>query len=69
MLWWPPGRRDTDGVWARYWYERVERSSGFEPVPGDAEAGADAALPSALAAIEAQCRPLYERLRRHRLRA
>jgi hypothetical protein len=69
MLWWPPGRRDTDGVWARHWYERVERSSGFEPVPGDVEAGADAALPSALASIEAQCRPLYERLHRYRLRA
>jgi Sulfotransferase domain len=69
MLWWPPGRRDTDGVWARHWYDRVERSSGFEPVPEDAEAGADAALPPALAAIEAQCRPLYERLRQYRLRA
>jgi hypothetical protein len=68
MLWWAPGRRDTDGVWARHWYDRVERSSGFEPVPGDTEVGADAVLPPALAAIEAQCRPLYERLRRHRLR-
>ena len=30
MLWWPPGRRDTDGIWAQYWYDRVERSTGFE---------------------------------------
>jgi hypothetical protein len=69
MLWWPPGRRDTDGVWARHWYERVERSSGFETDPAGSESGADAALPPVLAAIEAQCRPLYERLRQHRLRA
>lgn len=31
MLSWPPGRRETDGVWAKYWYENVERSTGFEP--------------------------------------
>jgi hypothetical protein len=67
MLWWPPGRRDTDGVWAQHWYDRVERSSGFEPVPFVGDSGT--ALPPALAAIEAQCRPLYERLWQHRLHA
>jgi len=30
MLTWPPGRRDTDGVWAPHWYEAVERSTGFQ---------------------------------------
>ena len=25
MLSWPPGRRATDGVWAKHWYEAVER--------------------------------------------
>jgi Sulfotransferase domain len=30
MLSWPPGPRASDGVWARYWYEAVLRSSGFE---------------------------------------
>lgn len=64
MLWWPPGRRNTDGIWARHWYDRVDRSSGFEPPPASDEA----ALSPRLAAIEAQCRPLYERLREHRLR-
>ena len=67
MLWWPPGRRETDGIWAKHWYDRVERSTGFEPTaPGDAD---DTELAPRLAAIEAQCRPLYERLREHRLRA
>lgn len=67
MLWWPPGRRDTDGVWAPHWYDRVERSTGFEaPAADDAT---PTALPPRLAAIEAQCRPLYERLREHSLRA
>jgi hypothetical protein len=69
MLWWPPGGRATDGVWARHWYERVERSSGFESAPAGPGSAEDAPLAPALAAIEAQCRPMYERLRQHRLRA
>lgn len=65
MLSWPPGRRATDGVWARHWYERVERSTGFEAD----EAALPPRLEGRLAELEAQCRPLYEHLRAHRLRA
>jgi len=65
MLSWPPGRRATDGVWARHWYERVEQSTGFER-PRAVEA---AKLEGRLAELEAQCRPLYEKLHAHRLRA
>jgi len=65
MLAWPPGRRDTDGIWAPWWYSRVEESTGFERPP----AQPPAPLPEELRAIEAQCRPLYDRLWRHRLRA
>ena len=31
MLKWPRGKRKSDGVWAKYWYGNVERSSGFKP--------------------------------------
>jgi hypothetical protein len=31
MLAWPAGPRDTDGIWAKYWYDSVEASTGFEP--------------------------------------
>ncbi len=31
MLTWPPGPRESDGVWAPYWYDAVQRSTGFEP--------------------------------------
>ncbi|TLU65267.1 hypothetical protein FE810_08205 [Thalassotalea litorea] len=31
MLSWPAGKRDSDGVWAPHWYQRVEASTGFEP--------------------------------------
>jgi Sulfotransferase domain len=70
MLWWPAGRRDSDGIWARHWYDRVEQSTGFEvPAARMPEAVAAEPLPPAVAEIAAQCRPLYERLRAHRLRA
>jgi hypothetical protein len=70
MLSWPAGRRDTDGIWARHWYDRVEQSTGFEtPSAKPAVTVETKTLPPAMAAIEAQCRPLYEKLREHRLRA
>ncbi len=65
MLSWPPGRRDTDGAWAKYWYEKVESSTGFEPrQPATAQPVA-----AEVARLEAECRPLYEKLHAHRLRA
>ena len=62
MLHWPAGRRDTDGVWAPYWYESVWRSTGFGRYrpPGQA-------LPAELAALAEQCQPYYDRLHAHRL--
>jgi len=65
MLAWPPGRRSSDGIWAKYWYDRVERSTGFEAPPAtDVLRG----LPPRLEALDAQCQPLYQRLHAHRLR-
>jgi hypothetical protein len=71
MLSWPAGRRATDGCWAKHWYDRVERSTGFEtPAPARETARpVERSMPPAVAEIEARCRPLYERLRAHRLRA
>jgi hypothetical protein len=34
MLAWPPGRRDTDGLWASHWYQTVQASTGFGPAEG-----------------------------------
>ena len=57
MLAWPPGRRDSDGVWGQYWYDAVWRSTGFtEYRPRDPR------LDSQAAAVAEACRPLYERL-------
>jgi hypothetical protein len=65
MLAWPPGPRASDGVWAKVWYDSVERSSGF----AEPRAGATIEdLPDSLRPLAAAARPLYERLAAHRLR-
>jgi hypothetical protein len=66
MLAWPPGRRDSDGVWAPVWYAEVEKSTGFAPPAPDP--GFDD-LPDSLKPIAEAARPLYERLARHKLAA
>jgi hypothetical protein len=63
MLGWPPGRRDTDGVWGPYWYDSVWRSTGFGPYRPPA-----GPLPARLVPLAERCLPYYERLYPHRLR-
>ena len=58
MLHWPPGRRATDGIWAKYWYDAVEKSTGFEP-----DRPRDRRVAAALQPLLAECLPLYEELR------
>jgi hypothetical protein len=57
MLHWPPGPRDSDGVWAPYWYSAVLDSTGFEPY----RAREVELQGAALEAVE-RSRPHYERL-------
>jgi hypothetical protein len=57
MLTWPDGPRDSDGVWAPYWYGSVWRSTGFEPY-----AKRDVQLIGEGAAAAERCRADYERL-------
>ena len=63
MLSWPPGQRDSDGIWAPHWYDAVNRSTGFgparpTPVLDDAH----------LRKLEEQAMPIYDRLAAHALR-
>lgn len=63
MLSWEAGPRPTDGVWAKYWYDAVERSTGFQPyVPKGEEVPADRQ------ALLETCQFYYDRLAEHRLR-
>jgi hypothetical protein len=65
MLRWPPGRRASDGIWAPYWYAKVENSTGFEP---PAATKSHDALPSSLRNIADVARPYYERLSHVKIR-
>jgi hypothetical protein len=62
MLSWPPGRRDTDGVWSKYWYAEVEKSTGFRPYQSKA-----IELPPHLQALCERCMTHYDLLHQHRL--
>ena len=31
MLSWEPGPKPEDGVWSKYWYDRLHETTGFEP--------------------------------------
>ena len=63
MLSWPPGLRETDGVWAKHWYGEVAQSTGFAPYRVQR-----AEVPERLREIEARCRECYDRLYQFRLR-
>jgi hypothetical protein len=64
MLAWHAGPRETDGVWAPYWYAAVEASTGFEPYRRR-----HVELDDAQAGLVDECRPYYEKLYALRLRA
>jgi hypothetical protein len=62
MLSWSVGRRETDGVWAKYWYDAVERSTGFELYqPKQVEA------PAHLQPLLEEAEALYQSLSSYRL--
>ena len=62
MLSWPPGLRDTDGIWAKYWYDEVARSTSFQPYRPKNEP-----VPERLREIHDRCRECYDRLYQYRL--
>jgi hypothetical protein len=63
MLSWPPGPRETDGIWARYWYAEVERSTSFQPWRER-----KIEVPKSLRDVHDRCLAIYEQLYKHRLR-
>jgi hypothetical protein len=62
MLSWPPGLRETDGIWAKYWYDDVARSTSFQPYKPR-----EGLIPDRLREIHEQCRECYEQLYQYRL--
>ena len=63
MLHWPPGPRDSDGIWAPHWYAHVWESTGFE-----APVAKEISLSGAAADVAEECQPHFERLHALRMR-
>src|SRR5207249_5817040 len=62
MLSWPPGLRDTDGIWAKHWYGEVAKTTSFQPYRPTASE-----VPARLREIHQQCCECYGRLYEYRL--
>ena len=63
MLSWPAGLRETDGIWAKHWYDAVAKSTSFErykPREGN--------IPHLLCDVYEKCQECYERLYELRLK-
>ena len=62
MLSWPPGLRETDGMWAKYWYGEVAKTTSFQSYrPTDQQ------VPERFREIYEACCDCYERLYEWRL--
>jgi hypothetical protein len=57
MLHWPAGARPEDGLWAKYWYDSVHRSTGFAPYKAKTSP-----FPEDLKPLLAECQPYYDKL-------
>lgn len=64
MLSWPPGFRESDGIWAPHWYGEVAKSTGFAPYRPHPRQ-----VPAAFRAVFDECLACYDRLYSRRLQA
>ena len=64
MLSWPKGARESDGVWAKYWYDSVWNSTGFS-----AYREKQYQLNAKDQEIANRARPYYEELYQYRLQS
>jgi hypothetical protein len=62
MLSWPPGPRETDGIWAKYWYDSLLKTTSFQPYKPK-----DDPVPSRLEGLLEEAGEIYKKLYEHRL--
>ena len=63
MLSWSKGVRDTDGIWAKYWYDNVINSTGFNTYTEKNEVIRDEYLQ-----LYDDCSKIYEKLSKHKIK-
>ncbi|MEM7032737.1 MAG: sulfotransferase family protein [Chloroflexota bacterium] len=64
MLQWPSGPKPEDGVWAKFWYHSLHKSTGFQPYRPKT-----APFPDKLNALLDECQPYYDYLYQHAIKA
>lgn len=62
MLSWRAGKRVSDGIWSKYWYASVEKSTEFTPYLED-----NRLVPEHLRDVLAECDELYQQMEQYRL--
>ena len=62
MFSWPAGSRETDGIWAKYWYAGVEQTTGFQPYKPKPDR-----VPDHLQKLLQRCLEIYNRLFEYRM--
>ena len=63
MLSWSKGGRDTDGIWAKYWYKNVLNSTGFNTYKEKEEN-----IPDKYTELYEECSKIYDSLYKHRIK-
>ena len=63
MLSWDAGPRPEDGIWAKYWYDNVHRSKGYQPYKEKSDA-----FPDHLRPLLKECLGYYQKLQEVALR-
>jgi len=64
MLHWPAGAKPYDGIWAKYWYDNVHQSTGFEK-----QKTSERNLPVYLERLYKECQEIYEQLYPYSIKA
>lgn len=64
MLSWQAGAKPYDGIWAKYWYANVHKSTGFE-----AQQSSRRELPDYLQPLYEDCKQYYNLLLQHSIKA
>lgn len=64
MLHWPAGPKPEDGVWAKYWYDNVHKSTGFEK-----QTTSNRPLPEYLEPLYNESKKYYDQLFQHSIKA
>ncbi len=64
MLHWPAGPKTEDGVWAKYWYDNVHLSTGFEK-----QKTSSRELPEYLEPLSNVSKKYYDQLYQHSIKA